>query len=393
MPADSHIATWLLAAYALFAASVAYRVLRHGKRAFDEHFTDIDRRTVGAATFYLAVPTAVAVKVAAQLATAAALGAAVETTHYTVFWSYVVTTPRPGSPSWAGAAVALSGILCLSILGAGAIAHAVRRPFSAAWNFARLELGRVCLGLIWLFYPIASLIVGEGDFAQLHQALSQASGLFGAGALTAYAGLLAVLWWAWRRPEWRRHYLRLATPIFHWIARAERELTLQPGYVPALCDLGRAWLACDMAPRALEPLERAVSAAPRMPRPHYLLGLAHLRLQRPQQASAALRQAGQLIVEEGQDTREDRQLRYEVTLALAHARLALDDAEGALLTAEAGLALDRRDARGILTHSDALVAMGRPKEAEARLVAALDHAKGLFAQEIRRRLASLARSR
>jgi tetratricopeptide (TPR) repeat protein len=163
--------------------------------------------------------------------------------------------------------------------------------------------------------------------------------------------------------------------------------------VMALCDLGRARLAMEALGQALIPLERAAAIAPQEPRAHFLLGLVLLRSDRPQEASAALRHAGTCLVERGHRDAGDEQLEYEVTLALAHTRLALDDPEGALLTAEAGLALKRRDVRAILAYSDALVAAGRPQEAEARLEAALAQAGGVFAQEIRRRLASLARSR
>jgi tetratricopeptide (TPR) repeat protein len=202
--------------------------------------------------------------------------------------------------------------------------------------------------------------------------------LLGWGILGAYA------FWKWRSAH---ALLLLATPLHDAARLASGALAESPDDPEALRTLGAAQLAAG-DPAALETLAHAHAVAPNDPETELLLGRAHLERGEARTAADHLRHAG-LLLEDHPD--EDEDLLFEVTLALSAARIALGDAEGAILTAEAARRADPADPRGLLMIADALVAGGRLDEARSRLEGALGASEGPLRREIERRLAALRR--
>ena len=122
----------------------------------------------------------------------------------------------------------------------------------------------------------------------------------------------------------------------------------------------------------------------------FLHGRAHLQVGNALAATDGLRAAGQLLT---QASEPEPRLLYEVTLSLGAARIALDDPEGALQTADAALELRPRDPRSAILHADALMADRRSEEARKVLEDALARAEGDPETQIRLRLAALDRKR
>jgi tetratricopeptide (TPR) repeat protein len=372
---------WIvLATVALFGSAVLVRLVgrRGAGRALDAA-SPRDRRLVGAALFYLVAP---------------ALWLATQLTQVAVLWSYGVGVARFESWAYWGVVEAAEGapraaVLSSAVLGpvvllctAGlAFATVALRPGAALANHALLELGRVTLTLGLFVHPALGLLMGRGDLVTLRallvgveEAQDVSPLLFGLGA--------GLVFWAWQRAAWLRGR---GSPIWDVQRRAEARLALDPGDPQGLRDRGAAELAFGRVDGALSFLERAAEASPSDPRVPFLLGRAHLERGAPEAAAARLREAGQLLEERG----GDRGLLFEVTLALSTARLALRDAEGAILTAEAARAQAPANPRGLLVWVDALVAGGRGGQARGALEEALPSASGPLAREIRRRLSAL----
>ncbi|MFW5875094.1 MAG: tetratricopeptide repeat protein [Myxococcota bacterium] len=386
--------------YALFAVRVGFRLWRERRPAFDDHFTARDRRLVGAATFYLLVPFAVALHELGHAALTWGLGGHITDWGYLLYGGYVVPAREPPFAPLEHAWIAATGNLVTLAMGFGAVLWATRRPGSAAWNFMRLELGRILLWITLFFYPILSLALSAmgsdsapadkpiGDFAILRVDLNEVAPHLGNAAIGAYAMFALFVWYKWRGP-WRARYVWLASPLFDRLRAATRKLEQSPDDVRALMDIGRVFLAGNEAAKAVAVLDRAVELRPHDPEVRYLVGTARLALGQAREASEHLRVAGSHL-EESSEAGEQAELRYEVTLALAGARLAMGDAEGAVLTAEAAREIKPMEPRSLLVHADALVAAGRASEARGKLEAGLDRAQGALANEIRRRLRTLA---
>ncbi|MFW6051888.1 MAG: tetratricopeptide repeat protein [Myxococcota bacterium] len=374
--------------YALFALRVGARLWRERRSAFDDHFTARDRQLVGAAAFYLLVPVAVALHELGHAGVAWALGGRIEEWGYFLYGGYVVPVREPPFAPQESAWIAAAGNVVTLGMGFGAVLWATRRPVNAAWNYMRLELGRILLWINLFFYPLLSLLGGIGDFHLLRRDLNTIAPHLGDGVMVGYAGLAFVVWRKWRGP-WRAKYAWLASPLFDRLQAASRTLERSPDDVRALMDAGRVFLAGNEPRKAVDALERAASLRPDDPEARYLAGTAHLALGEARRASEHLRAAGTRLEALPEQDRSS-ELRYEVTLALAGARLALGDADGAVLTAEAAREVKPLEPRALLVYADALVAAGRGEEARGKLEAALDRAQGELAQEIRRRLQALS---
>jgi tetratricopeptide (TPR) repeat protein len=373
--------------YGFFAVGVMVQLWRNGRRTFDDQFTAHDRRLAGSATFYLVVPFAVGLHELGHVVATWALGGHIAEWRYMFYWGYVVPERSTPFAPWEDAVTAAAGNLVTLALGFGAIAWTLRQPINAAWNFARLELARILLWLTLAFYPIVSLLFRSFDFHIIRQSLNETSPHAGDITMIAYLGFAFLTWRRWRGP-WRKRYLMLATPIYDRRQAAERRLEANPDNVEALRELARIHLNADEAEHALPALERALDAGPTDPETRFLTGLTLLRTGHPRKASEHLRLAGTVLEED-----EDRSdLLFEVTLGLAAARLALSDAEGALLTAETARAQRPADPRVLLLCADALMATGQTDEARSRLEGALPDAEGTFAAEIKRRLRALRSS-
>jgi tetratricopeptide (TPR) repeat protein len=383
--------------YALFAVGVVVKLWRGGGATFDDHFTPTDRRLAGAATFYLLVPVAVALHELGHAVATWALGGHVADFHFMLYWGWVLPAREPAFLPWESAFTAAAGNLVTLAMGFGAILWTIRRPLNAAWNYVRLELARILLWLTLAIYPAFSLALSAfadgpvGDFAILREQLNATLAHAGDVTMGAYGLFALAVWRRWRGP-WRERYLTLTSPLHDRLRAAQRRLDADPGDVPALMELGRAHLTERRLDGALANLERAAALAPDEPEVRYLAGMAQLAAGAPRDASEHLRAAGlELEAREGADSSDGpSELQFEVTLALAGTRLALRDAEGAVLTAEGARALRPTDPRALLVHADALVAAGRGTEARSKLEAALGRARGAFAHEIRRRLRSMA---
>lgn len=373
--------------YATFAAGLAVRMYRQGRRTFDDDFRPEDRRTLGAAAFYFAIPVAVALHELGHAAVIRAFGAGISDWHYVFYWAYV--SPDRALPPLQSALVALSGNVVSLLLAWGAVLWTLRRPKNAALNYVRLEFARIQLWIALVIYPVFSLLIRGGDFWLIREELDALLPFAGEAFLFLWAGLAFWTWRRWRGP-WRRTFVWLATPLHDRLRAARARVEADPQSAEARRELGRVYLAGDEPERALGALLPGVARHPEEPELRFLAGFAHLRRGEAQQASEQLRAAGQML--EAEDPVGSRaELYYEVTLGLAAARLALGDPEGALLTAEAARERRPRDPRGLLVYADALVAAGRFEEARTRLSQALEDAEGVFRKEIRRRLATLSR--
>jgi tetratricopeptide (TPR) repeat protein len=373
----------VLGIWGALAATVILRLRRRGGAAFDDRFSPADRRLVGAAAFYLAVPPLVLLSQLLQVAVMRALGTDLGLFETYVYWG-VLEPADPGRLAPLGrAVVAAVGPLSLLTTAGALLAWTRFLPGNAARNHLRLELARVLLILSLGVHPILSLLVQRGDLWMARVALNELHPSSGDVALLGYGILAAYAFWRWRRA----HRLRLlASAVHDATRRASGKLGESPDDPEALRALGAAQLAAgDEA--AVETLGRALERSPDDPRVELLLGRAHLEHGDAQGASEHLRHAGRLLEEQSDPARQS--LLFEVTLALSAARIALGDAEGAILTAEAARDHAPGDPRGLLMHADALMAGGRLDEAEQRLERALESAHGVLRAEIERRLAAL----
>jgi len=235
-------------------------------------------------------------------------------------------------------------------------------------------------------HPLVSILARRGDHHTLRAGLNAVREPLGEVALLGYACLAAYAMFRWRRA----HRLRaLATPLHDAARAATARLAADPKDADAARLLGATRLAFDH-PEAIQTIERAAALAPEDPRVELLQGQAYLRRGDPREASAHLRRAGQLV--EARDL-DDPPLLFEIALALSAARIALGDAEGAMMTAQAAREAMPSDPRGLLVLVDALVALGRRDEARSRLEDARGTASGTLQREIERRLSALRHRR
>jgi len=388
-----HVGHIVLAIYAVVAGAVTLRLVRFGKRAFDDVFTDEDRALVGAAAFYLGLPTVLIAHEIVQLAVLLGFGA-----DRTDALRWIANATLPTGPHALTALqivlFAISGNVVALAVGVGSIALVLLRPTNAARNFALLELGRIVLGVTVVIHPAISLLLGHGSAhilrATLNQQVSHLGDLTVGVLLAATVG--TIRWVGGER--FRRWYVEFATPLFHAIRTARARVATQPESAEAHRDLGGAYLAAARFDLADAPLARSIALDPSDARAQFLVGLLRLKQDRAEAAAGALCAAGQLL-ESGAtvSTTERRGLELEIVIALATARLKLRDVDGAVATAEAALQLSRRDPRALVVYSDALVLAGRTSEARAPLALALEGAHGPVEGEIRRRLEALARGR
>ncbi len=383
-----HVGHVVFAVYVFLAGSVTLQLSRHGKRAFDDVFTDKDRALVGAATFYLGLPAVLLAHEAIQVALLTIWGADLSAVRA---W-----LEHDALPNGAGAldvaqivALTLVGSVFAGIVGVGSIALALYRPSNAAWNFVRLELGRVVLGVTLVIHPAVSLLLGHGSAHLLRATLNQQTNHLGDGAVIAWLLLAIAAVRFSGRGRFQRWYVELATPLFQAIKTARARVAAQPELAEAQRDLGGAYLAAARFDLADEPLSRSVAIDPRDPRAQFLFGMLRLKQERYEDAERALCAAGELLETTDVPVTERRGLELEIVIALASTRLRLNDAAGAIETAEAALQIARRDPRALVVYSDALVLAGRSSEAHAPLSLALEDAHGSVEGEIRRRLAAL----
>lgn len=367
--------------WAVLAASVVMRLSRHGGAAFDDRLDARDRRLVGMTAFYLAAPALALAAQAATLGLARGLDVEVERFQTWIFWGGVEPALGESLDPVTRAGLAATGPLALLALAAALVAWTRFFPSRAAVNHLTLETARVLLIVAFAVQPIVSLLAQRGDLFALRRALNELHPQAGEAALLGYGVVAAWVFWRWRRA---RRLRALGTPLHDAARRARERLERDPSDRDAHLALAAAELASG-DPHAIATLEAARVHIEGDPRLELLLGRAHLERGHAERASEHLREAG-LLLEAGDDRRD---LLLEVTLALGAARIALGDAEGALLTAEAAHDAAPRDPRTLLIHADALVLGGRRDEARGRLERALEDAEGALRREIRRRLAAL----
>lgn len=371
--------------YAVLAAGVVVHLVRNGRATFDDELSARDQRLGGAAVFYLAIPLLVGATMLAEVGVGTLLGGHVDGYRYIIFWGAVNVARNPAFGALEESLLAATGLLAPLLVAALSIAWTVWAPRNAARNFVRLELARIALWLWLLVLPAVSLLLGEGGITVLRRTLNAVQSLGGdAFVVLWFIGAWRV-WMLWRGP-WRPVYLRLASPLRDRIVKAERRVADDPDDVEALRQLGRAHLVGDDTDRALLPIEEALARAGDHPETRMLAGVVQLRLGEAKRAADHLRSAGTLLEELSPLSREQTELLFEVTLGLAAARLALDDVEGAVLTAEEAGRQRPRDPRSVLMTADALLAAGRLSEARRGLERALEGASGTFRGEIQRRL-------
>ncbi|HJL17895.1 MAG TPA: hypothetical protein RMH99_19680 [Sandaracinaceae bacterium LLY-WYZ-13_1] len=371
--------------WGVLASLVIVRLGRRGGAAFDDRFSGTDRRLVGVTAFYLGVPPIVLASQLAQVGLLRLLGNDLGRFETYVYWGIVQPAVPEQLAPLGRALLAATGPATLLLVTGALLAWTRWRPGNAARNHLRIEISRVLLLLAFGIHPILSLLVQRGDLWALRESLNALRDGSGDAAMLVYGTGAAYAFWRWRRA----HRLRLlASPVHDASRQAAGAVDDAPDDPAALRALGAAQLASGDE-RALATLERAHALAPDDARVALLLGRAHLEQGDAQAASSHLRRAGQLL--EADASPGAQSLLFEVTLALSAARIALGDAEGAILTAEAARAHAPRDPRGLLMHADALVAGGHLDEATQRLERALETAHGALRTEIERRLSALRR--
>jgi len=377
----------LVVAHAILVGSLVYRAVRRGPALFDAQLGRRDAILVRRLAHWAVVPGLVLGREALRALLLVGLGGTPGGLEYLVFHAWVPGADALADPV-AAVVIHLVPNLALLAVAGGIVARTIHRPGTAAWNHLWLEVARLTAWITLLVYPVVSLLVREYDFfaarARLETLLPHAGDAF----LVLWGGL-AVLFIRFDRGAFRERWRLLATPVRDAIDRAESRLERHPEDAEALRELGRAYLAGNAPDQAMPLLDRAVAADPDAPESRFLRGAAHLRLGAAQKASAELRAAGQLL-EAASPPRPE--LVHEVTLGLAAARLALGDAEGALLTAEEASAQRPRDPRGLLLTVDALLADGQLDEAERRLERAASRAQGLPAKVLAARLEGLRKT-
>jgi tetratricopeptide (TPR) repeat protein len=371
-----------LGLWGLVAGSVIVRLSRRGAAAFDDRFELDDRRLVGALAFYLIMPLVVLLSQLAQIALLVLLGGRLGRFETYVVWGAIEVDPA--FAPWARATIAALGPSLLLLVAGSLLAWTRYRPGNAAGNHLRLECARLLLLVALGVAPIASLVLSRGDAWMLRGALNELHPQIGELTLLCYGIFGAWVFWRWRNA---RRLRVLASAVHDAMRYAQARLALRADDVEALRALGAAQLAAGDIGSAIALLEQAQKLDPNDPRTELLLGRAHLWRGHPQAASERLRHAGELIEQSDEAT----PLMLEVTLALSAARIAIGDAEGAILTAEAALEQAPADPRGFLLYVDALVAGGRLDEARRRLHAAHGDATGTLRIEIERRLRALRR--
>jgi len=379
------------ALYGVFVAALVWRLWRHRRATFDTRFTDADRRRIGSLVIYLIVPATVALATAAEAGVAVAVGAPPQGLEFLFFWSHLSLPEGVELGTGAKLALATVGPAILIVVASLLIVWSVKRPARAAIGYLRLECARVLLLLVLVIYPIGSLLLRSGQFWELQNLFNESQPFLGDIILAAYGIAAFRVGLLWRGP-WSKRYAWLASPLRDRLTKAEARLRVVPNSVEALRELGRVYLSAGDAESALHPLRTALRLFPSAPETNFLTGIAHLRDGRPRRASEHLRRAGKHLADEHDeaDFSESRSdLFFEVTLGLAAARLALDDAEGAIITAEAAEDQRPRDARAALVHADALLVSGRRQEARTLLERALPHSHGHYQGEILRRLTLL----
>jgi tetratricopeptide (TPR) repeat protein len=372
----------VIALWGAFAATVIVRGSRWlRERAPEARFDGREQRIAGMAAFYLATPACVLAAMLAQVTLLRLLGATVARFEPWVYLGFVEPSAETPLAPMERAMVAATGNGLLLVAAAACFIWTRLRPASAPWNHFRIETGRFLLLVGFGLEPFVSILTERGNTASLRAALRELHPQAGDGTLLVI-GLVAALTFAW----WRRaHRLRLlGTALYDAMQRAEQRLATHPDDPDALRALGAARLAIR-DPAAVVTLERALAGAPDDARVELLLARAYLDAGRAHAAAEHLRNAGQRLEADG-----DRDgLMLEVMLSLSTARVALGDAEGAILTAEAAREQAPRDPRTLLGLADALVAGGRFDDAKRSLDRALEGATGAVRRQIERRLAAL----
>lgn len=371
--------------YAAFAASVVVRLARAGRKTFDDQFSRVDRQLLGAATFYLLIPLATLAQQLGRVVAVGALGGSIEKFRFVFYFGEVVPARAVAFSNAEQTLIALAGSAVSLLLAVLAIVWTRLQKFNAAWNFVRLEFARVMLTLTLVVYPLLSLVLDWGDFAQARRALNGISPNVGDFVVAALIASGLVCFWLFRRGVWRRDHLFWSTPLWDEARRQIRRIAEDPA--GAHRELGKVFLRAERLEDARRELRQSESFAAENPETLWLLGLAELRERAAQKASSYFRRAG-LALESA--TEERRELRNEVLVGLAGARLLLEDPEGAAEAAEAAREINPRDARSLLVLADAWAGSGRLTDARRILEGALVSAQGVVAFEIRRRLASLA---
>lgn len=377
----------LAAIFGFIAVRVAGRLYQRRRSVFDRNFTMEDRELAGAATFYWLVPLVVLTGALCAALLTRALGADVKSFAYAAYWAQVVPADDAGLPHFARAAIAATPGTFGLATAVGLMMWTRSRPHSAARNFVLLEAARILIGLTLVLQPMLSLLVSQGAFHTMRVQFNLTRPHLGDLVVLLYGVIAMVALWMWRSGHWRRRYMWLATPLFDQARRARERLADDARDTDARTQLARSFLGAGDTQRALDELDLALVDDPGHPRASYFAGLSALKLGQPLRAAQYLRNAGRRMTEEGT---EDEELFYEVVLALSAARLALGDAQGALITVEEASHSWPREPRAMLLHADALIADGQPDRARQKLLLAQTWARGPIEREIRRRLASLS---
>lgn len=247
------------------------QVIRRWSSMFGPRPTDEDAQLATKASFFLLIPPTVLLH---ELGHAIAIWAAGDEV---VSWGFIGymgwVQPSPQSPD-AQFASALAGNVVTLLIGIGAIELGVRRPGGRVRNILILELGRLSLILVLIFYPLLSLAFG-GDFRMIYDfdETPVASAITAAFHGVILFGGHRFVW----TPRWLPMMRLLESPYAEGLRALEQRLAEAPDDPIAHRELGIMLVEAGDFKRARRHLERAHQSGID-PRSSLALGLALLEL-------------------------------------------------------------------------------------------------------------------
>ena len=211
--------------YALLGIRVVVQLATRWRMTFDSRFTAADRALVDQAAFFVLVPIAVALHELGHAVAIRVLGGRVEGWGYYLFAGYVGFDPSEFTRA-ERIVIAAAGTVVNLLLAAGALAVVFGRrpPPRAAINELLLQFTFLSLVNALVVYPLFDLVSGlNGDWSQMYR-----GGVPALSALIAvlHAGLLGLLWWAWRSERVRARIAALteAPPGLRRLRLGERRI-------------------------------------------------------------------------------------------------------------------------------------------------------------------------
>lgn len=364
-----------LTLFLMAGGAVSWRVFRQRRTLLSAPLTEPNSKLITSFIFYILTPLTYLVATGVR---------------YIVVWAVGTRHPSMAQVVTITSVVPLTGF----VMGLSLWLYAVVRPGRAARNHALREWGRQILaGVLWVL-PTLSLIFHRGDMAWAQRVMNKNFASSGDVLLGLWLITAALLTLGYRRSRLKEKFRSITHPLYD----DKRMLLdmLEHGQEPradvsTYIELAKIALALDEPEEACQRLQLAIAREPNDAMTHFLMGVAYMKTDRPSEACDSLERAGYLASDP--DRHFDESLVHEITLALSAAQLARGNAQRAIEVAQAAHEEHPRDPRAMFLHVDALVALGKVRDAKNKLEEAFARAEGQLAYEIRLKLESLSKRR